>query len=335
MPAVRTSRVTLASFASRGAAGPAAAARPVAGGQRTDQVSGPTLRCPGSVRSTGTSAVFAIRRTNSAWSGGSSRVVVSMAPTARPRRTPGSPATWSAWKWVRTTRGTRVTPSARRHRSASAGSGPASTTTALPSPADSTSASPWPTSQTASRQSGGGHPVTTLGSGAGRTTASRRSRPQAAQDQGRRIHRGRVRTTATEASASSRPPVQPLGQVISAPGRAAPARATVVTHSTGQPAAQERDVATGGANGAVASARKPSTVAGATAASARRLHGTATRLTRAASTATTGPHTACAAAAAARGSASRSGTRRLRSAALQRGASVSSEAVADTESRKP
>ena len=80
---------------------------------------------------------------------------------------------------------------------------------------------------------------------------------------------------------------------------------------------------------------KPSTVAGATANSTSRLHGTATRLTRAESTATTGAHTACAAPAAANASANRGGTPRLRSAELQRGASVSRAPVASTESRKP
>jgi hypothetical protein len=94
-------------------------------------------------------------------------------------------------------------------------------------------------------------------------------------------------------------------------------------------------LATGIATGAVASAAKPSTVAGATAISASRLHGTATRLTRADSTATTGAHSACAAAAAASASASRGGTRCRRSVSLQRGASVSRAPVASTESRKP
>lgn len=87
--------------------------------------------------------------------------------------------------------------------------------------------------------------------------------------------------------------------------------------------------------GAVASARKPSTVAGAIASSAKRLHGTATRLTRAAKIATTGAQTACAAAAAASASAGLGGTPRRWSEALQRGAMVRRDPVARTDSRKP
>lgn len=103
----------------------------------------------------------------------------------------------------------------------------------------------------------------------------------------------------------------------------------------GQLAHQARHSATGIATGAVASVANPSTVAGATANSASRLHGTATRLTLADSTATTGAHTACAAPAAASASAGRGGTRRRWSAALQRGARVSRAPVARTDSRKP
>ncbi len=107
------------------------------------------------------------------------------------------------------------------------------------------------------------------------------------------------------------------------------------TPLVGQPAVHASALASGIAQGAAASVAKPSTVAGATANSASRLHGTATRLMCASSTATTGAHTACAAQAAARGSASLPGTPRRRSAALHPGATVSSEPVASTESRNP
>lgn len=106
-------------------------------------------------------------------------------------------------------------------------------------------------------------------------------------------------------------------------------------HSAGQPAHHVSAWATGKATGAAARAAKPSTVAGATASSASRLQGTATRPTRAANTATTGAQTAWAAAAAAITSAIRGGTRRRWSAALQRGASSNSAPVARTDSRKP
>ncbi len=65
-------------------------------------------------------------------------------PHRPPRNAPGSPATWSAWKWVSTSNGTRLTPSSRRQRSTGTGSGPASTTTAESPPAASTVASPAP-----------------------------------------------------------------------------------------------------------------------------------------------------------------------------------------------
>lgn len=48
---------------------------------------------PGAARITGTRAAAAVLRTNAAWSGGSSRLVVWIAPTALPRNTPGRPLT--------------------------------------------------------------------------------------------------------------------------------------------------------------------------------------------------------------------------------------------------
>ncbi len=177
--------------------------------------------------------------------------------------------------------------------------------------------------------------MTTRVSGAGRTTASSRTRAHPAHTHGCRNSRRPASTTDTVTAASPSPPDQPEGQATSAPGSPAPVRATAAVHRAGRPASQARPWATGIATGAAASAAKPSTVAGATAGSARRLHGTATRLTRAASTTITGAHTACAAAAAARASATRGGTPRRRRAAPQRGARVSRAPVARTDRQKP
>ncbi len=112
-------------------------------------------------------------------------------------------------------------------------------------------------------------------------------------------------------------------------------RATHAIHRTGHPATHARPSAAGIQIAARASAPNPHTVAGATASSAKRFAGIATRLTRAAKTATTGAHTACAARAAASASANRPGTPRRRRASLHRGAIVSSAPVARTESRNP
>lgn len=349
-PSTRTNSVTLASLGPSGT-GPEPRPEPEPGtepgpepepgpravrGHRTCQASGPTRRrSPGPARITATPATVAVLRTNSLWSRGSSNVVVCTAPTALPLNTPGSPRTWSAWKCVRRTSGTRVTPSSRRHRSASSGSGPASTTTAAPAPAASTVASPCPTSHIANVQPGGGQPVITLVSGAGRSTASRSSSAQRAAAQGCRGSRRARSTTRAVTAASSRPPRQPPGQPASAPGSAAPVRATEAIHPAGHPAQRASSSATVMATGAAARAANPRTVAGATASSATRLQGIATRLTLAAKIATTGAHTACAAAAAASASASRGGTRLRCSAALQRGPMVSRAPVARTESRKP
>ncbi|EXU70026.1 hypothetical protein Z951_00700 [Streptomyces sp. PRh5] len=330
-PAVRTRRVTLASFGPSVAVGAGDRA-----GQRTCQASGPKRRrSPGCAGMTGICADRAVRRTDSAWPGGSSRAVVSIAPTARPRNAPVSPATWSAWKWVRIRSGIRTMPRERRQRSTARGSGPVSTTTAVPGPAARTRASPWPTSQATIRQPGGGQPVMTRTRGAGRTTASSTSSAHTAHSRRWRSSRRPARTTARETAASRSAPVQPSGQSASAPGSAAPVRATWAIHSAGQPADQAIQWASGGATAAAASAAKPRVVAEATATSAMRLQGIATRLTRAAITTTTGAQTAWAAAAAASASATRGGTPRRWRAVLHPGAMVSRAPVASTESRNP
>ncbi|KPC94231.1 hypothetical protein ADL27_15910 [Streptomyces sp. NRRL F-6602] len=281
-------------------------------------------------------------RTNAAWSAGCASPVVRISPTLRPRSTPGSPATWSAWKWVSTTSGTDRTPSPRRHLSTARGSGPASTTTAPPPPprpasAASTRASPCPTSQATTRHPTGGHPVNGRTRGAGRTSATSSASAPTAHSHGLPGNRSRTTTSpsTTDTTASPSAPAHEPGQLISAPGSDAPVRAISAMASTGQPASHAHPFATDIPNGAATSAANPSTVAGATANSASRLHGTATRLTCAASTTTTGAHTVCAAAAAASASANRPGHPLRRSPADQRGASVSREPVASTESRKP
>lgn len=337
-PAVRTSRVRLASLAPSGVPKGRASGPDGAGGHSTSQLSPPSARraSPAEATRTGTPAPAAVRWTRAACAGGSARAVVSTRPTERPRRTPARPPVWSAWKWVRTIRGTRLIPSTRRHRSTASGSGPVSTTTAAPGPAARTSASPWPTSQRTIRHPGGGHPVTTRVTPGGCTTNSTSSTATATATRRRpRSRRRAARTTTTVTRASSAPPPQPPGQPKPAPGSAAPVRATPAIHPAGRPAPCATSSAAPGSTGARARAAKPSTVAGATANSATRLQGTATRPTRADSTATTGAQTACAAAAAATASAIRAGTPRSRSASLQRGASSSSAPVASTDSRKP
>lgn len=185
------------------------------------------------------------------------------------------------------------------------------------------------------RQPGGGQPVTNRASGLGRSTAIVRS-SAASTHTGRRAGNRRSSGTAAPVTVARRsPPLQPPGQLTSAPGSPEPVRATEAIHSVGQPAGRARSVARGIVTGAITRTAKPSTVAGPTASSASRLHGTATRLTRAARTATTGAQTACAAAAAASISARRGGTPRRHSAALQPGARVSSAPVPSTESRNP
>ncbi|KIF02781.1 hypothetical protein PL81_27975 [Streptomyces sp. RSD-27] len=136
---MRTSSATLASLGPCGGGADA-------DGHNTCHSSRPVRRrSPATARTTGTPALAATRRTCAAWAGGSASAVVWITPTERPRNTPDSPPTWSAWKCVSSSNGTRLTPRARRQASTGPGSGPASTTTASSGPAASTAASPWPT----------------------------------------------------------------------------------------------------------------------------------------------------------------------------------------------
>ena len=152
--------------------------------------------------------------------GGSASEVTSTAATLRPRATPASPSTWSAWKWVSTTSGTRSMSSRRRQSSTSAGSGPTSTTTALPGPARSTSASPWPTSHIAITQPSGGQP----GSAAARARPARAARTRVSDTTRRRSGRDQHQQQAghgEHASGRGSVPHSSAGT-----GRAAPRRAT-------------------------------------------------------------------------------------------------------------
>ncbi len=138
-PAPRTSRTTLASL------GPSKG-DPADGGHSTCHSNGPARRrSPCTAGTTGTPAAAAVRRTNSARPWGSSSAVAWIIPTERPRRTPCRPPTWSAWKCVSSSIGTRRTPSSRRQSSTGPGSAPASTTTASPGATARTAASPCPT----------------------------------------------------------------------------------------------------------------------------------------------------------------------------------------------
>ncbi|GAB2790645.1 hypothetical protein GCM10027091_23490 [Streptomyces daliensis] len=90
--------MTLASLAPspsrEGGAGTAGEAGRGGSGQSTDHVSPPALRrSPADAATTGTPAFRASRRTDSTCSGGSSNVVVWIAPTALPRSTPRTPVT--------------------------------------------------------------------------------------------------------------------------------------------------------------------------------------------------------------------------------------------------
>lgn len=293
-------------------------------------------RCtPWAAVRTGTRARSAQRRTRSASPGGSRRADVSIAPTARPFRTPGSPSTWSAWKWLSTTSGTRRIPRSRRQRSTACGSGPASTTMPCPGPALTTTASPWPTSQTTKCQPGGGHPTRGRISGCGRSSAISTIPASRLTATGRRTSE-RVRGIAANVTAArASPPHRPPGHPTVAPGKAAPVRATRVIHATGSAATCATSVAAGMWNGATSSTANPRTVAGATANSADRLHGTATRLTRSVKVTTTGAQTACAAHGTATTTATGIGQPRRTRAAAHLGASSRSAPVASTDRMNP
>lgn len=291
-------------------------------------------RSPSTTRSSGTPAPAAQRRTRASSPAGSSSGPISTAPTRRPCSTAGRPSTWSACRCVRITSATASIPRSSRQRSIRSGSGPASTTTAVPAAAGSTRPSPWPTSHTTSRHPGGGHGVDTRCAAGSPTvkpasaaTALRRTRPGL-------VSRGANATPAASTRASSSAPCQPAGQAITAAGSRAPTWATPSSHRQGHPASQAKTSASGIATGALAAASTPSTVAGPTAGSASRFAGTVTRLTWAASSTITGAVVTAAAAGIDSASASQSGSRRAHRS-RQPGASSTSPAVASTDSANP
>lgn len=227
------------------------------------------------------------------------------------------------------------TPSSPRQRSTGRGSGPASTTTAVRGPALRTSASPWPTSHIARCQPGGGQPVNGRTTAAGRSSVTTRTPATATSASGRRAITRTRGTSANVATARAIPPPRPPGQPTVAPGTPAPVRATAAINATGNAATCASRAAALGHTGATSSTRNPSTVAGTTANSASRLHGTATRLTRSVNVTTTGPHTACAAHGTATAAATLAGQPRRANARVQWGARSSSAPVASTDSTKP
>lgn len=192
-------------------------------GASTCQPAWAAARCsPTTAVLTGIRRAAAHRWTRSRSTAGSCSGPTSIAPTLRPRSAPGRPSTWSAWKWVRTTSGMLRTPSRRRQPSTRPGSGPVSTTTALPGPAATTTASPWPTSQTMTNQPGGGQAglsrctvVTASSTPAHPAAASRRTSGVGATHQSTRVAR-----TSRAAPA--------------APGSRAPTSATRTSQATGR-----------------------------------------------------------------------------------------------------
>ena len=91
---------------------------------------GQLSRCPAPSSTTRTPAVRARSLTSSHAHPGSLDGPTATAPTPRSAITAASPPTWSACRWLSTTRGMRPTPSPRRHDSTGTGSGPVSTSTA-------------------------------------------------------------------------------------------------------------------------------------------------------------------------------------------------------------
>ena len=199
------------------------------------------------------------------------------APGRQPGRGPRRPIppTWSRWKCVNTSSGSRSTPRSLRQRSIATGSGPASISTAAPDPALRTSPSPCPTSHATNTQSGGGQPAVTVRTGiatssavttaAATTTRNPRRRTAAAQQSSASEQHDGAGTAAGPRHGGAVQPAEEVGVGHQPP--AGPA---------GDPGQQRRAAEPEGASSAAA---KPSTVVTATTGSASTLAGTATRLT--------------------------------------------------------
>ena len=234
--------------------------------------------------------------------------------------------------WVSTSSGTDRTPRRRRHPSTAVGSGPVSTTIAMPAPAATTSASPWPTEQATNSQPGGGQPGDTARTGIS-TTAAPAVAASATRRPGRHRSADDSQGQPQHQHGRSRDPAGPRHR-----GRAGRARLACRPRRASAPAPRRATPAIARRRRTPATRRAastPRTVAGATAGSASRLAGIETRLTDPLIAAMTGAVATVAAAGTASASATPGGTRRLRSQAAQPGASRISPAVASTDNAKP
>lgn len=303
------------------------------GGPSTSRVRpGQDSRRPAASATSGTCAAAASLATPRSSHAGSWTGPTAIAPTGRPRKTPSSPPTWSACRWLSRTSATPCTPSLRRHPSTGAASGPVSTTTTQPGRAvASTRASPCPTSQATIIQPDGGQPGRVSRTG---TTTSTTPASTASTTARRRRERHTAAPTTSVAAINSAPDA-PAGHGTVAPDTAAAWSATAISHAAGHPASHTQARATGSAKGATSAASTPSTVAGATAGAASRLATTATGLTSPPNPAMSGAVTTNAAAGTASASAAQRGTLRRCSARAHGGASSTSAAVAATDRAKP
>ena len=300
-------------------------------GQSTWSVTSPIVRVSPYGATAAARPASAVAASSSATPpGGSASRVTSTSETVRRRSTPATPSTWSAWKWVITSSGTRSTPSRRRQPSTARGSGPASTTTALSGPARRASASPWPTSHAAKTHPDGDQPG--VGGPTRGTTSS--SRHAAAPEVRCRSTTGPAATTATVTAVRRTSDHAVAGQSSAAPGRAAPCSATVTIHPTHQPASVPSSRPSGSETRATTPPSRPSTVAGPTTGATTRLATTATRLTCPEIAATNGVQASWAAAGTATASASQRGSHRAR-ASRHDGATSRIPAVARTDSANP
>ncbi len=230
------------------------------------------------------------------------------------------------------TSGSAVIPSRSRHRSTAGPAGPASTSTPASGPVGSTMASPWPTSQTTARVSGGGQPRTAWRSGHPASTRPTTAASASGRSTGKRSRA--IPITRSTPPSSTAPP-RPAGHGDVASGSEAATRAVAASQPAGQPASQTRTSAAGDQSGAATAATRPSRVTGATAGAATRFAGSETQLTVPVSPATSGAVAAPAAALTASASASGGQQPRLRSPRDQPGASRTMAAVATTDSAKP
>lgn len=226
---------------------------------------------------TGTPAAAASRRTSADPNAGSSSGLTRISATAWPDSTPASPSTWSAWKCVSTSSGTRRTRSRSRQASTFEASGPVSTITAEPGPTGNARASPCPTSHATTTQPCGGQP-------AGPTTCappSTRTMPPTTEPmtRRRRISSGPSVIAASTGTSTSRPPAGPDRHGRTAHGRSALVRATQTTQSAGQPATVPAIAAAGCETSASSVADSPRIVVTGTAGAAARLAASDTRLT--------------------------------------------------------